>query len=434
MAKLQPVFSVSQFNTLVDELLRTELGQVTIKGEVSGFKISQGKWAYFDLKDDASVLNCFAPLFRLDFPLKDGQEVEVTGKPGLYIPSGRYSLTVDSIQLKGEGALQKAFEELKAKLALEGLFDLRHKRQLPRFPESIGIITSREGAALGDIIKVINGRWGGLKLCLAPATVQGKNSVGDLVAGLDFFNQRHPVDVIIFGRGGGSLEDLQAFNAERVARAIFASKIPVVTGVGHEHNVSIADLVADLRAATPSNAAEMAVPDRREIAREIGANATSLDLVVRAKIERTRRAIIEDTHALRLFFGSKITAIRSLVTHVKTNFSTLGLAIATERRRHTAAAIALAKMAEATQSRAKSLVQEYRRLLKVMNPTNILWRGYSITYDASSGKVIASVAKLPPSGRIVTQVRDGKFISAIPTAKQKNLQSVTGNQKLDLQF
>lgn len=427
----EKVLSVAEFNTVVDQVLKTGVGQMTVKGEVSEFKVSQGKFAYFNIKDANSVLNCFAMAFKLDFPLEDGQEVAVTGKPGIHLKSGRYSLTVDSVRLHGEGSLQKAFEELKKKLATEGLFDEVHKRPLPRFPESIGIITSGEGAAVNDIVKVIDGRWGGLKLYLLPAAVQGKNAVDELVAAIDYFNQYHPVDVILFGRGGGSLEDLQAFNAERVARSIFASRIPIVSGVGHEHNTSISDFVADVRAATPSNAAEIAVPDRREIAREISHYRNQNHQIVARKIEVARRHVTQSQHSLQLFIGQQVAAIRTLIARLEQSFNSKQACIPTERRQLASTQTQLTRFVDNKQNQSKQRLHEYLRVLRALNPTGILSRGYSITYAANTNTVVASVADLPSDGRMRTQLADGTIESVIGQQPDKKTPSISQPRKRD---
>lgn len=413
------ILSVAEFNTIVDRYLKEGIGQVTIRGEVSGFKVSQGKFAYFDIKDAASVLNCFAMAFRLDFPIEDGQEVAVTGTPGIHVKSGRYSLTVQSIQLHGEGSLQKAFEALKKKLELEGLFDASHKRVLPRFPERIGIITSGNGAAINDILKVVNGRWGGLTMSLVPVAVQGQNAPSELVSAVDYFNQHHPVDVIIFGRGGGSLEDLQAFNSERVAQAIFASRIPIISGVGHEHNTSICDLVADVRAATPSNAAEIAVPDRREIKRTVAFLQTQAHRVVEHKIHTASTGLKQAQHTLQLFISHKVATIRALIQSMYHAFMAKKASLPTALKDIEQAVQQLERFVRHAHTQAIQQLHEYKRVLTALNPTSILSRGYSITYNADTGSVISSVAQLAPNARIKTQLADGVFESSVGHSKPK---------------
>lgn len=410
---MQPeILTVKQFNEQVNTLLGRHLNDVTIRGEISGYQVRQGKWVSFDLKDEESVLNCFCAIYQLDFPLADGQEVCVTGTPRIYVPYGKYSLNVRTVELHGEGAFKKAFEELQAKLALEGLFALEHKRPLPRFPEQIGIITSGEGAAVNDILKVMNGRWGGLEIFLLPVLVQGKNAPEQLVQALHYFNERHPVDVIIFGRGGGSLEDLQAFNSERVARAIFSSRIPIVSGIGHEHNTSIADLVADVRAATPSNAAELAVPDRQTITHAIAHLKTRSRQAIARRFDKAHQILKQSNHHLHLAVTSKLNGVHLLIQQLRQQ--------ATQRQQqthHLKREITLVhqKLSQAFRScleRQTRLLTEHQRLLTALNPEQILQRGYSITYDALTSKPIVRLADLPSHGRIRTRLSDGVIESS----------------------
>lgn len=419
-----PVLTVSEFNTSVNQFLKEGFGSVQIKGEVSEFKIAQGKFAYFNIKDNESVLNCFAMVYRLDFPLEDGQEVVVTGIPGIHVKSGRYSLTVESVTLHGEGALQKAFEELKKKLEAEGLFDTVHKRPLPKFPRRIGVITSETGAAINDIQKVINDRWGGVTISLIPTKVQGVGAVENLVLAIETFNQHHPVDVIIFGRGGGSVEDLQAFNAERVARAIFASKIPIISAVGHEHNISISDLVADKRAATPSNAAELAVPDRRDIGRQIASIRLTLQRVQNQKIQAIRADITSHQHALRLFIGQKVNSIRDLIGRLRQLLKTTIASFPLENQKIDYQVKQLRQLFVTRLNRARQTLHECLHVLSALNPQAVLSRGYSITYGATSGTVITSVAQIPSDGKIKTRLKDGEVTSwHKPTPRAKKINS-----------
>lgn len=416
------ILTVKQFNELVNTVLNTQIGEVSISGEVSGYQVRQGKWVSFDLKDKDSVVNCFMAIYQLDLPLADGQQIVVTGTPRVYIPYGKLSLTVRSVELTGEGALKKAYEELKIKLQAEGLFDTAHKRPLPRFPETVGIITSGEGAAINDILKVMNGRWGGLSITLLPVVVQGKNAPDELVGALNYFNQQHPVDVIIFGRGGGSLEDLQAFNSERVARAIFSSRIPIVSGIGHEHNTSIADLVADVRAATPSNAAEIAIPDRKTIEHQIQLLVTKSDRLVQHRILQTQQEVRQSMQSLQLFITNRVHDIRFLIQRLYQKIDDQLTSLTHQKRE---IALLQEKIGLAMKNRLQLKEQrlaELKKLLDVLNPTGILNRGYSITYNAFTNKPITKLDDLPRDGKIKTQVSDGSFeTTLLPTQNQASL-------------
>lgn len=268
------VLSVRELVTDLKLTVEQAFGAVQVEGEVSNFKRPASGHCYFTLKDADAQIRCVMWRFRANsifFEPRDGLLVRAHGAVSLYERRGDLQLIVDRLQLAGEGALQKAFEELKQKLRQEGLFNAAHKKPLPPFPETIGIITSGTGAALQDILSILRRRFPQVRVLVCPVQVQGLGAAETIAEALDAFNEVPPgdplrTDVLIVGRGGGSAEDLWAFNEEAVARAIYASEIPVVSAVGHETDVSIADFVADVRAATPSMAAELVVPDRRELA------------------------------------------------------------------------------------------------------------------------------------------------------------------------
>ena len=262
----QKAVSVSQLNRYIGRVLSTDpiLSSLCVSGEISGLKRhSSGHW-YFDLKDEESRIRCFLHAARaacLRYEIGEGMEVLVFGSVNVYEPGGYYSINVIDIQLEGEGALAAAFEKLKAKLAAEGLFDTARKRPLPAFPKRIGVVTSPTGAAVRDIITTVKRRDPLVSILLYPASVQGEGSAHQVCEGIRVLNEKFPdLDLIIVGRGGGSVQDLWTFNEESVARAVFASKMPVISAVGHEVDTVITDLAADVRAATPTAAAELAVP------------------------------------------------------------------------------------------------------------------------------------------------------------------------------
>ena len=264
------VLTVSQVNFFLKSLIEGDgrLQDILISGEISNFTDHyRSGHLYFSLKDEKSVLK--AVMFassarRLKFRPKDGMKVLIRGRISVYEPSGQYQLYAEDMQPEGVGALSMAFEQLKERLAEEGLFEKEHKREIPAFPERIGVITSPTGAAVRDILQITGRRWPLAKIVLAPVLVQGEQAPGQIVAALQEMDRRRACDVIILGRGGGSLEDLWAFNDEAVARAVYACSIPVVSAVGHETDFTICDFVADLRAPTPSAAAELCTPDWRE--------------------------------------------------------------------------------------------------------------------------------------------------------------------------
>ncbi len=255
-------FTVSEFLASCNQTLEYALGHVTVEGEVASFKINQGRWVFFDLKDEESSVNCFLPLFQLRAPLEDGMKVRVHAVPKV-TKWGKFSLTVQQIMPVGEGSIKKSFELLKAKLEKEGLFDPATKRPLPEQPVNIGVISSTQAAGYADFIKIINERWGGLHIKVAHTGVQGLAAADQIIRAMRYFNERAEVQVIAIMRGGGSADDLAVFNDEALVRAIAASKIPVITGIGHEIDQSLADLAADFAASTPSNVAQILTHDRQ---------------------------------------------------------------------------------------------------------------------------------------------------------------------------
>lgn len=257
--------SVGDFIALTNQTLEYAYPSVEIEGEVSGFKVNQGKFVFFDLKDAEGSVGCFMMLFSLRVPIEDGMKVVVTASPKL-TQWGKFSLTVRTIRPSGEGALKKSFELLKKKLDGEGLFSLERKRPLPQLPSHIGVISSTGAAGYADFIKIVNERWGGLKIDVAHVQVQGVSAPDQIIKAIKFFNEREALpEVLVVIRGGGSADDLAAFNDELLVREIAASRIPVLTGIGHEIDESLSDLAADFSASTPSNAAQILVPDKREI-------------------------------------------------------------------------------------------------------------------------------------------------------------------------
>jgi len=287
------VLSVSALTGLIKSTLAEAFPAVWVKGEISGFKRHSSGHLYFNLKDTGAVLGCVmwkGRAGRLGFAPADGMAVEAFGAVSVYEPQGRYQLVVDDLRPAGVGALLLAYEELKQRLGAEGLFDPARKRPLPRYPARIGLVTSPSGAAVRDLVRVLRARWPAIRIVLAPVRVQGEGAAVEIAAAIERFGRYGAVDLLIVGRGGGSLEDLWAFNEEAVVRAIAASPVPLISAVGHEVDVTLADFAADLRAATPSNAAELAVPDRAETAQRLAQWRARLERAVRqAAGERRRR-------------------------------------------------------------------------------------------------------------------------------------------------
>jgi len=259
------VMTVGEFVAVLNQTLEYAYPGVTVTGELANFRISKNRWVYFDLKDEVATVRFFGTVYQLPGPLEDGMMLSVRGIPRLH-PQYGFSVNVQSMQPTGEGSIKKAAKLLEQKLAAEGLFDLERKRPVPYPPQHIGLITSGESAAYRDFMKVIGARWGGMQITLIDVQVQGEAAVSQITQALRQFNQlATPPDVLVVTRGGGSAEDLQAFSTEQVTRAVAASRIPTIVAIGHEVDISLAELTADQRASTPSNAAELLVPDRRAL-------------------------------------------------------------------------------------------------------------------------------------------------------------------------
>ena len=257
--------SVSDFVGLVNQTFDYTMPNIVIVGEVSGYSVRQGKWVRFKLKDEQSAVDFFGSTFQVRQPLEDGMIVAVVGRPRLSDKWG-FSVSIQSVQPVGEGSIRKGFELLKKKLDAEGLFAQERKRVLPELPTHIGVISSTQAAGYLDFVKILNGRWGGMRVETAHTLVQGVRAPGQIIRAIEYFNQSgEPPEVIVIVRGGGDADDLAAFNDEALVRAIASSRIPTLVGVGHEIDVTLADMVADVRAATPTNAAQLLVPDRREL-------------------------------------------------------------------------------------------------------------------------------------------------------------------------
>ena len=289
----RPILTVSQVNLYIKRVLDHDIymSDVTVKGEISNFKLHSSGHMYMSLKDDKGVMR--AVMFRgacakLKFRPENGMKIIASGRVTVYERDGQYQLYINSMEQEGIGALHISFEELKRKLLEEGLFDESKKKPLPKYPKKIGVVTAPTGAAIRDIINILSRRFSYSDIVLYPVLVQGENSADSIVEAIRYFNREKNVDVMIVGRGGGSIEDLWSFNEEKVARAIFASEIPIVSAVGHEIDFTISDFVADLRAPTPSAAAELVVPDQTELIEKFGNVYNRLSMCAKRIIENRR--------------------------------------------------------------------------------------------------------------------------------------------------
>jgi exodeoxyribonuclease VII large subunit len=368
------VFSVGEFVSLLNQTLEYAYPNVTITGELANFKISKNRWVYFDLKDDQATVRFFGTVYQLPGPLEDGMLLAVQGMPRLH-PQYGFSVNVLNMRPMGEGSIKKAAALLEAKLAAEGLFDPARKRTLPYPPHSIGLITSAESAAYRDFCKIINARWGGLDIQLIDVQVQGESSPGQIVAAINQFNQLSvPPEVLVITRGGGSAEDLQAFSTEQVTRAVAGSRIPTLVAIGHEIDVSLGELAADVRASTPSNAAELLVPDRRSMVKELAGARTQLTQFTRQVVLDARASL---THASRLFKQSAEHAVDS----------------------------------------ARQRLNLQQQLLAAYNPTQALQRGYALVRKGEV--VIRSGAQLLPGEDVQLQLSDARVTASVKHVTMK---------------
>lgn len=313
----QPTYSVSDFVAVCNQMLDISFGVTQIVGELANFKISKNRWVYFDLKDENSSVRFFGTVYNLPGPLEDGMVLTVTGLPQLH-PRFGFSITVQSIQLSGEGTIKKASKLLEQKLSKEGLFDADRKRALSYPPESIGLIASGESAAYADFIKVLKKRWPGTHIMHADVQVQGDNAPGQITSAIQYLNSHaDQPDVLVVIRGGGSADDLQAFSTESVTRAVASSRIPTLVAIGHEVDISLAELAADLRASTPSNAAELLVPDRVNVRETLGAIRLQAEESILRQIDSCRQRLGDANVDGIELLQSKLRYAKQLVMYSK---------------------------------------------------------------------------------------------------------------------
>ncbi len=386
------VFKVSEFNEFINIYLGS-VGEVVVEGEISQINLSQGRWVFATIKDENSSVEIFSVLDNItNFDLlEEGMLVQVYGTPRLYSKTGRFSISAFQIVPSGEGALKIAFEKLKNKLENEGLFDISRKRELPKFPQNIGLITAKNSQAYHDFIKILKARMGGIKIYFYSVQVQGKNSEKTIIQAINYFNNsKLNLDLIVITRGGGSLEDLQSFNAEKVARAVFSSKFPVVSGVGHEKDITITDLVADLRASTPSNAAELIVERRDKILEEVENNVSLLHQNLKYLLTTKLNFINQSISIMEFSFAKKAQEIQNITNRFKMQFD-----VFVERLK-----------------KQRDKILSLERIIKNLDYRNILKKGYSITYS-SKNKIVRNSKDVTSGEIITTALFDGKIESAV---------------------
>jgi len=436
LAPERKIWSVAELTSRISTILSAQFANLWVEGEVSNFRPAQSGHLYFTLKDAKAAVKCVcfrSQAMRLKFRPEDGLKLIVRGSISVYEPRGEYQIYVEHIEPAGLGALQLAFEQLKKRLEAEGLFDEARKKALPMLPRRIGVVTSPTGAAVRDIVRILRRRFPGLHLILYPVRVQGDGAAEEIVAALEYFNRKKLVDVILVGRGGGSIEDLWAFNEEIVARAIAASAIPVVSGVGHETDFTIADFVADVRASTPSAAAEIVVKSRQEFQRHL--------LELEHKIsQRTRYLLLEYRHHLKelsthIGFRRLEDLLRRHRQQTDELASRLGVALQGRlerlRHRYTIAGTRIASFDLRMRLRTLGLrlvqrstelgvrmerffvgkIQQLERLqlqLDERSPLRVLQRGYAICTDAD-GNVVTAAEQVALGAEVNVQLARGRL-------------------------
>lgn len=399
----QKVLSVTQLNTYLKGRFEADplLSSVCVCGEISNYKLYPSGHHYFTLKDAESAVRCVmfkGNAFSLRFRPENGMSVICIGRVTVYPRDGAYQLYCTQMTPYGVGDLAAAYEQLKAKLAEEGLFDPSHKKPIPDYPHRIAIITSSAGAAVHDMLRIIGKRYPLSKVLLLPVRVQGVEAPPEIAEAIRYANEYKVADLIITGRGGGSLEDLWAFNDERVARAIYASEIPVISAVGHEPDVTISDFVADLRAATPSNAAELVTPDQAELRTALSEDRATMLYLLQSKLKAYRRDL------QRLSNASVFRMPQNLVQEKRLRLDLLSQQLAAKT--------------DAMLSANRKTVVHLAASLDAMSPLRVLGRGYSIV-SAQGGQAVTSAHSLHPGDRITVRMKDGSAEAQILSVKEE---------------
>jgi exodeoxyribonuclease VII large subunit len=444
-AQNDDIYSVSRLNREARRLVESSLARIWVAGEISNLARPASGHIYFTLKDKNAQVRCAmfrAANRRVSSPPADGDQVLVQGKVSIYEARGDYQLIVEQMEAAGEGLLRKKFEELKAELSAAGMFDADHKQALPELPNTIGVVTSPSGAAIRDILNILRRRYPSAKIIIYPTRVQGAGSADEICAAINTAIEHQQCDVLIIARGGGSLEDLWSFNEESVARAIYDCPLPTVAGIGHEVDVTIADLVADVRAPTPSGAAELIAPDRDELQRLLQDTERRALLSIRRKLT-TELQRCENLHGRlnRLHPGSVINQTRQRIDELNRRLrSSLQDYVATSQNRQTTLALRLQhsspkarlqQLRERLQLQQQRLIQRMQRLLEKMNqqtaitdgrlntisPLATLERGYAII-QSPSGAVIRTADGLVEGDEISARLAHGELTATVTAVKE----------------
>jgi exodeoxyribonuclease VII large subunit len=390
------VLSIGDLTRQVKGLIEGEFPEIWVSGEVSNLARPSSGHLYLTLKDSEAQLRTViyrGVALRLKFDLKDGMEVIARGRLNVYVPRGEYQFSVEQLQPKGIGPLELAFQQLREKLFTKGYFDPKRKKRLPRFPKRVVLVTSPTGAAVRDMLEVLGRRWPATEVWVCPVPVQGDGAGLKIAEAIGRLNRILGIDVLIVGRGGGNLEDLWAFNEECVAQAIFASHIPVVSGVGHETDHTIADMVADVRALTPTEAAERVVPSRDELLDGLRGLQGQMRALLQQRVTRVRQWL--DDVARRRYFRQPLERVRDEERRLDDWSDRLGRAL---RQR-----LVLARQR----------VEKEAARLETLSPLNVLSRGYSLTRKEGDATVVRSAEQVQPGDRLVTTVQHGRIVSRV---------------------
>ena len=404
---MQQVLSITQINEYIRGKMDEDrlLLQLAVRGEISNYKMYPSGHHYFTLKDENAALKCVmfkTSASKLRFRPENGMKVIAMGRITVYPRDGAFQLYCSAMSMDGIGDLYAAFEQLKAKLAAQGLFAPEHKKPLPQFPKTIGIVTSSAGAAVHDMLRILKKRYPIVKVRLLPVRVQGAEAPGEIAAAIRYANHYKLADLLIVGRGGGSIEDLWAFNDERVAYAIYASEIPVISAVGHEPDVTISDYVADLRAATPSNAAELAVPDQAALQQSMDAAASAMASALSGKLRHARQ---------RLHVLAQSPALVSPTGYLEQRQQSL---------EHLKSRLIGAQMQQIQRKKQRYIGNTAK--LDAMSPLKVLTRGYSIV-SADDGTIVRSVRQTAPGREVQVMLSDGSLRATVSDIKEESNES-----------
>ena len=408
-----PVYSVSQVNGYLKDLMDGDplLNGLLVRGEISNYKCYPSGHHYFSLKDEKGSLRCVmfrGDAVRLRFRPVNGMRAVAFGRVSVFPRDGQYQLYCTELMQDGRGALDEAFERLRRALEQEGLFNAANKKPLPRYPGKIALVTSPAGAAVRDMLRVLGARWPMAEVLVVPVRVQGEEAAGEIAAAIHEVNNRADIDLIITGRGGGSMEDLWAFNEEAVARAIYTSEIPVISAVGHEPDVTIADFVADLRASTPSNAAELAVPDQNEIYSLLLGGGERLEGAMSVRLARYRQALNRLAASRPMTEPASYFREKRLLLDYQSSQLAHGLrhAAAGQRERLGKLSAALPSCGERAVAKRREQLKALAASLDALSPLKVLGRGYAIA-RREDGKAVLSTGDVGPGDKLKLTLSDG---------------------------